>query len=274
MKIYISVDLEGASGISSSEYVTKDGRLYNVGRKLITEDVNAAIRGAFDGGAEEVIVMDGHGGRVNLLVEDLDPRALLLSGNPRQPRFAFLDKSVDGMFLVGYHSMAGTQGGNLEHTMMSSSWHSIRVNGVPYGELAIDAELAAEAGVPVVMVSGDDKLCAEAKNWLGNVEAAMVKQGLSRNAALCLSPARGRELVYNAAKRAVERLAAGEKFPLAQVQAPATVAITYKMVPDADAVNTYGSRRLDGYTVERDYPCLSALYGGTWESLGIGQVIH
>ena len=274
MKIYISVDMEGASGISSSEYVTKDGRLYNVGRKLITEDVNAAIRGAFDGGATEVIVMDGHGGRVNLLVEDLEPRALLLSGNPRQPRFAFLDKSVSGMFLVGYHAMAGTEGGNLEHTMMSSTWHDFQVNGVSYGELGIDAELAAEAGVPVVMVSGDDKICAEAKAWLGNVETATVKQGISRNGALCLSPKRGRELVYEAAKRAAERLAAGETFPLAEVQAPATVRITYKMVPDADSATVYGARRLDGYTVERDYPCLSALYGGIWESKGIAQTIH
>ena len=102
----------------------------------------------------------------------------------------------------------------------------------------------------------------------------MVKQGISRNGALCLSPKRGRELVYEAAKQAVERLAAGEKFPLAEVQAPATVRITYKMVPDADSATVYGARRLDGYTVERDYPCLSALYGGIWEDKGIEQVIH
>ncbi len=273
MKIYISADMEGISGISASDYVIADGRLYNVGRKLLTEDINAAVRGAFDGGADQVIVADVHGGRVNVLVEELDPRALVLAGWPRQPRFPFLDKSVDGVFLLGYHAMAGTERGNLEHTMTSAAWHCFRVNGEPWGELGIDAELAAEAGVPVVMASGDDKLCAEARGWLGNVETAMVKQGLARQSALCLSPERGRAVVYEHAKRAVERLAAGETFFLPPVPSPAKVAITYKMVPDADAASTYGTKRLDGYTVETTYERLSQMYGGTWSDYGIEQVL-
>ena len=207
MKIYISVDMEGASGISASEYVLKDGYLYAAGRRLITQDINAAVRGAFDGGAEEVIVFDGHGGRVNVLVEDLDPRALVIAGAAHKPRFPMLDKSVDGMFL------------------------------------------------------------------LGNVEAAMVKQGLARNCALCLSPARGQQLVYESAKRAVERLKAGESFGLPEIPSPATVAITYKMVPDADAAETYDSKRVDGYTVEKTYGHLSEMYGGNWADYGIEQVI-
>lgn len=157
--------------------------------------------------------------------------------------------------------------------MMSKSWHCFKVNGKPYGELGIDAELAAEAGVPVVMVSGDDKICAEARGWLGNVETAMVKQGLARNCALCLSPKRGQQLVYESAKRAVERLKAGETFALPEIPSPAKVAITYKMVPDADAAETYGSTRVDGYTVEKTYGHLSEMYGGNWEEYGIEQVI-
>lgn len=273
MKIYISVDLEGASGISCSDYVLKDGALYATGRRLITKDINAAVRGAFDGGADQVIIFDGHGGRVNVLAEDLDPRALLLSGMVHKPRFPMLDKSVDGMFLLGYHAMAGVERGTLEHTMDSKSWHKFKVNGKEYGELGIDAELAAEAGVPVVMVSGDDKICAEAKEWLGNVETAMVKQGLARNYALCLSPERGQQLVYECAKRAVERLKAGETFNMPEIPSPAAVAITYKMVPDADAAESYGSKRLDGYTVEKTYGHLSEMYGGNWEEFGIEQVV-
>lgn len=273
MKIYISVDMEGASGISASEYVLKDGYLYAAGRRLITQDINAAVRGAFDGGADEVIVFDGHGGRVNVLVEDLDPRALVIAGAAHKPRFPMLDKSVDGMFLLGYHAMAGAERATLEHTMNSKSWHCFKVNGKPYGELGIDAELAAEAGVPVIMVSGDDKLCAEARGWLGSVETAMVKQGLARNCALCLSPARGQQLVYESAKRAVERLKAGESFGLPEIPSPATVAITYKMVPDADAAETYDSKRVDGYTVEKTYGHLSEMYGGNWADYGIEQVI-
>lgn len=273
MKIYIAADMEGISGISTPDYVTKDGSLYATGRKLLTQDINAAVRGAFDGGADQVIVADVHGGRVNVLVEELDPRALLISGWPRQPRFPFLDKSVDGVFLLGYHAMAGTPGANLEHTMTSAQWHCFRVNGKPYGELAIDAELAAEAGVPVVMVSGDDKLCREAEQWLGVVETAMVKQGLGRQSALCLSPERGQQLVYDRAKRAVERLASGESFFLPEIPSPARVAITYKMVPDADEANVFGTKRLDGYTVETTYEKLSQMYGGIWRDFGIQQVV-
>jgi len=173
------------------------------------------------------------------------------------------------MFLLGYHAMAGTPRANLEHTMSSASWHCYKVNGRPYGELGIDAELAAEAGVPVVLVSGDDKMCEEAANWLPGVETAMVKQGLGRQAALCLSPERGNAVVYEHAKQAVKRLCQGERFFLPEIPSPARVAITYKMVPDADAANGYGTRRLDGYTVETTYPRLSDSYGGIWSEYGI-----
>ena len=273
MKIFIAVDMEGISGVNCPDYVMKDSRLYAAGQRLATKDVNAAVRGAFDGGADEVIVADVHSNSGNLLVEELDPRAKLLLGNPYKPRFPFLDKTVDGMFLVGYHAMAGTLYANLEHTMNSRAWHCCKVNGKAYGELGIDAEIAAESGVPVIMVSGDDKLCEEAAGWLPGVETAMVKQGLGRQAALCLSPAVGNEVVYAHAKKAVERLAAGETFAFPEMPSPASVAITYKMVPDADAAHVYGSKRLDGYTVETTYPRLSDWYGGIWSEYNISQKI-
>ena len=273
MKIYIAVDMEGISGIYSPEYVMTSGRHYAAGQRLLTADVNAAVRGAFDGGADEVIVADVHGGSGNILVENLDPRALLLAGNHLPSRFPFLDASVDGMFLIGYHAMAGTRMANLEHTMSSASWHRFCVNGTPYGEVEIDAEIAAECGVPVIMVSGDDKLCEESRAWLGNIETAMVKQGLARQSALCLSPARGNEVVYSHARRAVERLAVGEKFALPEIPSPAIVALTYKMVPDADAANVPGTRRIDGYTVETPCEHLSDMFRGIWSVHGIEQKI-
>ena len=275
MKIFIAVDMEGISGISSPEYIMsgEPGRLAPTGQRLMTADVNAAVRGAFDGGATEVIVADIHCTSGNILVEDVDPRALMLSGSPYTPRFPFLDESVNGMFLLGYHAMGGTLRATLEHTMSSRQWHKFCVNGKPYGELGIDAEIAAECGVPVVLVTGDDKVCEEAHAFLGNIETAMVKQGLGRQAALCLSPAMGNQRVYEHAKKAVERLVAGEKFPLMETPSPATVTLTYKMVPDADAANVYGTRRLDGYTVEFPHEHLSDHFGGLWRNLGIKQKI-
>lgn len=274
MKIYIAVDMEGISGICSPEYVLTSGRHYAAGQRLLTADVNAAVRGAFDGGADEVIVADVHGGSGNILVESLDSRALLLAGNHFPCRFPFLDDDVDGMFLIGYHAMAGTRMANLEHTMSSAAWHRFCVNGTPYGEVEIDAEIAAESGVPVVMVSGDDKLCEESRAWLGDIEAAVVKQGLARQSALCLSPAQGNRVVYAHAKRAVERLASGEKFRPAEVVSPAVVALTYKMVPDADAASIPGTRRIDGYTVETPCEHLSDMFRGIWSVHGVEQKVH
>lgn len=266
MKIYISVDMEGISGICSPEYVLKDGRLYNTGRIFATRDTNAAIAGAFDGGADEVIVADMHGSSCNLLSEELDPRALLLAGTPHTVRFPFLDASVDGMALIGYHAMAGTEYGNLEHTMSSKTWFKFCVNGIPYGETMIDAEIAAWCGVPVVMVSGDDFLCAEARSMLGpQIEIACVKLGTGRQSALCLSSEEGGKRVYNAMKRACERLKNGEAFPTAEKHSPVDIAVTYKFTPDADdAASAFGAKRLDGYTVERRFPRIADMYGGIW----------
>ena len=265
--------MEGISGICSPEYVMTTGRFYTLGQKLMTADANAAVCGAFDGGADEVIVADMHGASCNILCDALDKRALLLAGTPHQPRFPFLDETVDGVFLVGYHAMAGTWQANLEHTMNSASWFRYAVNGKPYGELGIDAEIAAECGVPVVMVSGDDKLCLEAKNWLGDVETAMTKQGIGRQSALCLSPEYGQNRVYTAARRAVERLCQVDPFTLPEIPSPAKVAITYKMVPDADRANVAGTKRLDGYTVETTYNRLSDAYGGIWRDFGVDKVL-
>lgn len=273
MKIYIAVDMEGISGINCPDYVSRTGSLYSTGQRLLTEDVNAAVRGAFDGGADEVIVADVHSLSGNILVEHLDPRALLMAGTPHPARFPFLDESVNGVFLVGYHAMAGTWMANLEHTMTSAQWHKYTVNGVPFGEVEIDAAISGESGVPVVMVSGDDKVCEEARSFLGNIETAMVKQGLGRQSALCLSPEKGREKVYAAAKRAVERLAGGEKMPLFTVSSPVREAITYKMMPDADRANVCGTKRLDGYTVETERNRMADFYGGLWKDFGVKKKI-
>lgn len=274
MKIYISVDMEGISGINTKEHVLRDGSLFQEARRLLTEDINAAVRGAFNGGADEVIVADVHGGSNNLITELLDERALLMIGTPHFPRIPFLNGS-DGLFLLGYHSKAGTERGNLEHTMTSAAWHKYLVNGVPFGEVAIDADIAGWEGVPVVLVSGDDKLCDETREMLGpQVECVCVKQGIGRQSALCLSPAEGRRRIERHAERAVRRLAAGEKFPLFCAGSPVTVSITYKFTPDADAAMTYNARRIDGYTVERDWPRLCDAYGGLWSEHGEAQRVH
>lgn len=265
MKIYIMADMEGISGIACREQTDRGHFRYAEGRRLLTGDVNAAVRGAIDGGADEVLVADAHGASFNLLPEALDPRARLLVGTPQKgPRLSCLDASVSGMFLIGYHAMAGTLHAVLEHTMNSRAWHSVRVNGKPIGEVGIDAGMAAAAGVPTILVTGDDKVCAEARALLGDVETVCVKQGLGRHHAMCLSPQEAAARIEKAAKRAVERLAAGGAgFRLPVCEGHVTVSITYKHTEDADnAASSVHARRVDGYTVEEDYRTFADWYGG------------
>ena len=268
LKIYIMADMEGASGIACRAQTDPSSPLYAEGRRLLTGDVNAAIQGAFRGGADEVIVDDAHGGSFNLSPEELDPRVRLSVGVPqKKPRLAGLDGSYAGVFLIAYHAMAGTVHAVLEHTMNSRAWHSVRVNGVPVGETGIDAGMAAASGVPVVMVSGDDKLCGEARALLGKIETACVKEGHGRHRAICLPLPAARERIDQAAENAVRRLAAGECFTLPEFSEPVTISVTYKHTEDADeAASSIHARRADGYTVECDYACFAHWYGGLQEN--------
>ena len=163
MKIYMTVDMEGATGICCREQTMKGNAYYAEGRRLLTGDVNAAVEGALEGGATEVLVADMHDGSFNFLLEEVHPAAEVIHGGRGGPRFPYLDGSVDAMFIVAYHARAGTRGAVLEHTMSSQSWFRVTVNGREIGEVGIDAALAGAAGVPVVLVTGDDKVCAESR---------------------------------------------------------------------------------------------------------------
>ncbi len=179
MKIYVFVDIEGISGISGRKYISADeGRpdLVALGRKYMAEDVNACVEGCFRAGADEVVIRDGHGGSSNMTREQIDPRADFIDGMTPGVRFADLEGS-SAVILLGYHAMAGTQGAVLEHTYSSASIQNVWLNGRKSGEIGLDAAIAAEHGVPVILVSGDDKTCAEAKDWIPGVVTCEVKKG-------------------------------------------------------------------------------------------------
>jgi len=268
VKVYIAVDMEGATGICSREQCSKDSPYYVEGRKLLLSDVNAAIEGALAGGATEVIVADMHNGSFNLPHMEVHPAASVIYGVPHDgPRYPFLDEAVDVMFLVAYHAKAGTRWGTLEHTMSSQSWFRVSVNGTEVGEVGIDAALAGSTGVPVTMVTGDDKVCAEARDLLGPIEVAVVKTGLGRHRALCLSVERTRALIRETARRAM-RLK-DEIQPLS-FGSPVEVITTYKHTELADGVHLRCTRerRIDGYTVARTYERFEDWYGGVWSQRG------
>ncbi len=208
MKVYILVDMEGISGIVRSEQVSGSGSEYEEARYLLTKDVNAAIEGALEGGATEVIVNDLHGARggCNLIPEELHPEAKYIWGHSRW-RLPLLDRKFDCAFMIGYHAMAGTEKGVLSHTFSSKSIYRVIVNNYEVGEIEIDAAILGTKGIPVTLITGCKEAVNEARRFLGNgIEGVIVKEGLSRRDALCLSPIKARSLIKESAKRALNKV--------------------------------------------------------------------
>ena len=206
MRIFVAVDMEGISGISQSEQVSPGGRLYEEGRRFLTEDVNACIEGCLAGGAEQVVVRDIHGGGNHFVWEDLDPRAEYVRGATDRERLPGIADCA-GLILLGYHAMAGTPEAILEHTMSSRHWQNFWMNGRLTGEVGIDAGIAGDHGVPTILVTGDDKVCREAQEFLDGVVVAQVKTGLSCQGGQLLSREASRDLIVSRSSEAVGKAA-------------------------------------------------------------------
>ena len=204
MKILISADMEGATGVTWPSDVLPGHDQWERCRHLFTSDVNAAIAGFFDGGADEVLVNEAHWTMRNLLLERLDDRAQLLTG--RHKALSMVEGvqhgDVDGMAFVGYHTGAGTEG-VLAHTYLANSITGVWVNGVRASEGLLNAHVAAEFGVPVVLVTGDDRTCEDARGYAPRAHGVAVKDYVSRYAAVCRTPARTAADIRAAAKDAV-----------------------------------------------------------------------
>ena len=246
-KVYIAADMEGISGIWGGWQLQEDQPHWMEARQLLTGDLNAAVQGALDGGATEVVVWDNHHCGRNALVQEIHREAQLVMGAPHNPRHPTLDPSFAAVYLIGYHAMAGTQGAVLDHTF-TSNYRSVTLNGTPVGEVALDALWAGIHGVPVVLVTGDDKVCAEARRFLGDIETAQVKEGIQRHMARMLPPSRARELVREKAKQGVQKI--GSAMPY-KMEPPYEKRVVYANAELADGRTFDGVRlqRVDAVTV-------------------------
>jgi D-amino peptidase len=214
-KVYISVDMEGISGVNGDDQTGAGGAEYGRARKLMAADANAAIRGAFEGGATDVLVNDSHGSQRNLLPEDLDPRARLISHSfKRYGMMEGVDETFEAIVFVGYHAKADSARGLFAHTG-SGVVRDLQLNGRSVGEGGMNAALAAWFGVPVVAVSGDDAAVEEVKGVVPGIRGIVVKRAINVRAVELrpLADARRdiqagvREGVQGAKKAAPQRLA-------------------------------------------------------------------
>ncbi|MEJ3657200.1 M55 family metallopeptidase [Actinomycetes bacterium KLBMP 9759] len=209
MRVLISADMEGATGVTWTDDCVPGTEQWQRMRRLFAGDVNAAVAGLAQGGATDVLVNEAHSAQRNLLLEELDERARMLTGRHKplsmmQGIDASGDAAVDGAVFLGYHAGAGQQG-VLAHTYLENSITGVWLDGEPAGEGGLNAALAAEHGVPVLLVTGDDRACAEAARYAPEATTVAVKECVSRYAAICLPPARTATLISEAARAAMAR---------------------------------------------------------------------
>lgn len=210
-RVFISVDMEGVAGIASWQDMERDRE---GARALMLGEANAAVAGAFDAGAQEVLVADAHDGGRCLSPSGLDPRARLVRGSPRRWfMVAGIAKGFDVALFVGYHARAGTARSAMDHTYSGSAVRELRLDGRPAGEVVLNAAYCGHFGVPVGLVTGDDALAEQARDWLIGAQALVVKESLSRFSQMAEHPDRVRGRIRQAAAAAV--LGARSLAPLA-----------------------------------------------------------
>ena len=263
MKILIATDMEGVTGVTTWDQVTPGHAEYARFRRLMTQDVNAAIRGAYDAGAQDVIVADGHWNGSNILIEELDPRARLNTGSPSPfSMMQGIDETIDGVMFIGYHARNGSSGAILDHTWSSRTVANVWLNEILTGEYGLNAAVAGHFGVPVTMVSGDQTACAQVAELLGDVETAIVKQATGRYAAECLAPPVAHEAICIGAERAVERLRRGDVPEPFVLDMPVTVTVEFFTSDMADRATRIPLTNREGTRVSLTTQEMASAYNG------------
>ncbi len=258
MRIYISADMEGITGLVSWAQCSRPaGAVYDFGfaRRMMTHDVNAAIRGARAAGATEVVVKDSHGVMKNLLIEDLEPGTHLVSGNGFGMTDGMMQGIGDGKFdaaiLVGYHAKAGTHKGIMEHTY-TGGVHRVFLGGREIGEMGLSMGVAGQYGIPTVTVTSDAAGIAEAGDMVPGIATAATKTGYGRYAGQLLSPSETAPLIEAAVNKGIETR---KSLPIIEYPKPLKLSIEFNRTEEADLCEHYpGIKRKNGYTVEGEFP--------------------
>jgi D-amino peptidase len=247
LKVFISVDMEGVSGVVTSDQTSAGGADYNRFRRLMTEETNAAIDGARDAGATEIVVNDSHGSMRNLLIEELHAPAQLISNNIKPlGMMQGIAESFDAVIFVGYHAKAGSPVGVLAHTG-SGAIADLRINGRSVGEGGMNIYAAGALGVPVVLVTGDQEAIAQARELVPNIEGVQVKEAISTTAARSLRPEEARGRIQIGVRSALQRLS---EFKPVKLSAPYTFEVKFSQTVLADVAEQIPTvKRVDPHTV-------------------------
>lgn len=241
--------MEGIAGVVSPEHTRIEGKEHERARRLMTGEVNAAIEGVLKACKPEgIVVNDSHATMCNIIPEELNEAVELITGSPKPlAMMQGIDESFDAVFFIGYHAMRGSYPSVLEHTFHGRVVFDILINKQRVGETAINAAIAGVYDVPVALVAGDRAVTEEARMFLGNVETVAVKEAIGRYAAKCLTPARARTAIRDAAFKAVKHVS---KFKPLKIKSPTKLDIVFVNTGMAEIAELVpGTKRVDGRTV-------------------------
>ena len=232
-KVYISVDIEGMEGVVSKLQTARGASDFSIARKRLAEDVNAAVRACIDCGAEEVVVCDGHADMENIILEDLHPEAKLISGAMRSSlQMQMIEAGFDAAIIFGHAGAGQTKNGVIDHTYNGRKIYNIRMNGVTMNtEGVLNSVIAGHYNIPVVAAIGDKAFGEEMKSFIPDLEAIVVKEGLSRFSAISIHPTKAREKIYEGVKSGLIRKDAIKPLKLSE---PITMEIDFKDSNTAD----------------------------------------
>ena len=226
LKVFISVDMEGIAGVVTSEQLGPAGFEYARAREFMTAEALAAIAGARDAGATQIVVADSHGNGQNLLIDKFPPDVTIIRSWPRPLMMVQgIDSTFDAAVFVGYHASTTNPAGVRAHTISSANLAAVELNGVAMPEAGINAAIAGYFGVPVVAISGDNVAVSEAQALIGAMEGAVVKQAISFHSAATMTPEAAQQLVRQKVKAGVQRRSSIRPYVL---RAPVRLDITFK----------------------------------------------
>lgn len=248
MRVLISVDMEGIAGVSGADDILHGRYNYDRFRRLMTEEANLAVEGAFHAGADSVVVNDSHDGMRNVMYEHLDERAELISGFNKQLCMVEGVEDADAVVFIGYHAWAGTARATMDHTISGAQIHNWWLNGERVGESQINAALAGHFGVPIVFASGDDKLEQQIHATLPGTRTAVVKYALDGSVVRSRPLSEVRRLIRDGVAEAV---AARASIPVKRVEGAATFRMEFKRSTYAEVACLLPMvERVDARTVE------------------------
>jgi D-amino peptidase len=270
MRIYISIDMEGVAGVVHADQTRRGSEDYTTARELMTLEANAAALGAFDAGAEEVLINDSHGDMRNLVLEKLDRRVQTITGHlkPFSMVQGIRDARFDVAMFVGYHACAGTAEAILDHTYWGAVVSDMKVNGQIMNEAALNALVAGEAGTPIGLVSGDETACRQCRDIIGEMEIIPVKWAIGRYSARSLHPEEARDRIRKGAALCVGKAGSYKPFTL---KAPYTLRIRMHQSAMVDSASVMpGTKRIDATTIEYPADTTTTLFNAMQAILRLG----